>query len=411
PAEGQPSPGSRAPAGSRQPADVRPRVEGRTVVEIRPQVRARAPADGQQADEQAGDPEPDDHPADDELLPWERNRQPAPRGVNLDAALWQPAPAEPEAPPVASGSSGPAYRAASAPKPSGTPASGKSARPAAPSRSASARPRPPASSYSRRSAAARERLRQEREQESRRRRLRFATIGTLTLVSGIVIASIAFQHDGGGNASGGDHPAAKASTLAPGFGYGGPYAPVTLNADNSVTMAQSGVTQPVLDVYEDFQCSACRAFEKASGATIQQLAVEGKVKVVYYPFTVVGSQAQVASSIRAWAAAKCAPADAWASYHNLLYASQPASTTDGGFTVSLLLRLGKTAGITSPGFTQCVESQQYAVQDAPLSDQIVNSGVDSMLTLKLNGQAIEPSLSATQLRKVILSAASKKTTT
>jgi hypothetical protein len=33
-----------------------------------------------------------------------------------------------------------------------------------------------------------------------------------------------------------------------------------------------------------------------------------------------------------------------------------------------------------------------------------------MLTLKLNGQAIDSSLTAAQLRKVILSAASKKTT-
>lgn len=420
PAGGQPSPGSRAPAGSRQPAgsrlpaDVRPRVEGRTAVEVRPQARARASAESRQAAEQAGDPEPDAHPADEELLPWERDRQPAPRGIDLDAALWESAPAEPEpqTPRVTRFSISTAGRTAPAAKPSGPPAEGKPARPAESSGSGSARPRPPASSYSRRTAVARERLRQEREQESRRRRLRVATIGTMTLITAGVITGIAFQHDGGGGASGsgGSHPAAKASAQAPGFGYAGPYAPVTLNADNSVTMAQPGVTQPVLDIYEDFQCTACRAFEQASGATIQQLADQGKLKVVYYPFTVLGSQPQVASSIRAWAAAKCAPASLWARYHDQLYASQPTSTTDGGFTVSLLVRLGKTAGITSPGFTQCVESQQYAVQDAPLSDQIINSGVDSMLTLKLNGEAIDPGLSAAQLRKVILSASSKKAT-
>jgi protein-disulfide isomerase len=184
---------------------------------------------------------------------------------------------------------------------------------------------------------------------------------------------------------------------------------VTLNADNSVTMAQPGVTQPVLDVYEDFQCSACRTFERGSGAAIQRLADEGKVKVVYYPFTVLNSQ-QRASSIRAWAAAKCVPADIWARYHNSLYASQPAQTAVDGFAVSLLVQLGRNVGVTSPSFAQCVQSQQYALQDPPLSDEIMNRGVSSMLTLKLNGQVLDPRLTSSQLRQQIVSASSGRTT-
>jgi protein-disulfide isomerase len=184
---------------------------------------------------------------------------------------------------------------------------------------------------------------------------------------------------------------------------------VTLNADNSVTMAQPGVTQPVLYVYEDFQCSACRTFEESSGAAIQRLADEGKVRVVYYPFTVFGSQPQRNDSIRAWAAAKCVPANIWARYHDLLYASQPAQTAADGFAVSALVQLGRNAGITSPSFTQCVESQQYAAQDPPLSDQILNSGVSSMLTLKLNGQALNPNVTSSELRREIISASAGTT--
>jgi protein-disulfide isomerase len=168
-------------------------------------------------------------------------------------------------------------------------------------------------------------------------------------------------------------------------------------------MAQPGVTQPVLDVYEDFQCPECRTFEQGSGAAIQRLADEGKVKVVYYPFTVFDSQPQRANSIRAWAAAKCVPANLWARYHNSLYASQPIPTAASGFAVSLLLRLGRNAGITAQGFAQCVQSQQYAVQDPPLSDQIMNSGVSGMLTLKLNGELLDPNLKSSQLRRQIMS--------
>jgi protein-disulfide isomerase len=213
-----------------------------------------------------------------------------------------------------------------------------------------------------------------------------------------VITGVALQHGGG--------TGAKANPAQPGFGYPGPYAPVTLNADNSVTMAQPGVTQPVLDVYEDFQCSACRTFEQGSGAAIQRLADEGKVKVVYYPFTVLNSQPQRASSIRAWAAAKCVPADIWARYHNSLYASQPAQTAVDGFAVSLLVQLGRNVGVTSPSFAQCVQTQQYALQDPPLSDEIMNRGVSSMLTLKLNGQVLDPRLTSSQLRQQIVSASS-----
>jgi protein-disulfide isomerase len=219
-------------------------------------------------------------------------------------------------------------------------------------------------------------------------------------IAAAVVTGVALHHGGGSG---------KVNTARQGFGYPGPYAPVTLNADNSVTMAQAGVTQPVLDVYEDFQCSVCRSFEEGSGAAIQRLADEGKVKVVYYPFTIFDSQPQRASSIRAWAAARCVPAGIWARYHNLLYASQPTQTSASGFAVSLLVRLGKTAGATSRGFAQCVQSQQYAVQDPPLSDQIMNSGLSGMLTLKLNGQVLNPDLSSSQLRRQIVSASSQGT--
>jgi protein-disulfide isomerase len=181
------------------------------------------------------------------------------------------------------------------------------------------------------------------------------------------------------------------------------YAPVTLNADNSVTMARSGVAKPVLDVFEDFQCAECRTFELGNGRVIQQLAEQGKVKVVYHPFTVFSSQMQQASSVRAWAAAKCAPANRWVRYHNELYASQPTGTATSGFTTTLLVQLGRKAGITSPGFASCVRSQRYAAQNDPLSNQILNSGVNSAPVLMLNGRVLTLSPLSPRLRQHILS--------
>ena len=237
---------------------------------------------------------------------------------------------------------------------------------------------------------ARDRLRREREREARRRRrTRWSVVvaAVLVLVAGAVVGTVVLRHG---------HTPRK-------FGYAGPYAPVTLNVDNSVTMAQPGVTSPVIDVYEDFQCPECRAFENTNGGMIQRLADRGKVKVVYYPFTIFSGQPEQANSVRAWAAARCAPPSRWAKYHNALYANQPAETAVDGFSVGMLVRLGKKVGVTSPAFVQCVRSQEYAVQNAPLSDQIVNGGVSRMPTLTLNGHVLHISPTSPGLRKQILS--------
>jgi protein-disulfide isomerase len=247
---------------------------------------------------------------------------------------------------------------------------------------------------------ARDRIRIERERDARRRRrirVSLVSVGVLALAAGAAVIGVTSQH-GKRSAAAPVHPAP--------FGYTGPYAPVTLNADNSVTMARPGVTKPVLDVFEDFQCATCRTFERSDGALIQQLAYQGKVKVVYYPFTVFTTQPQLGDSVRAWAAARCVPPNRWAKYHNALYANQPTQTASSGFPVSQLVRLGRDAGITGPTFVQCVQSQQYAMLDAPVSDQIINAGLSSMPDLTLNGKVIGASLTPSALRKLILAPSS-----
>jgi len=368
-----------------------------------PMAPVAPPANVHRNGERPTDSEPVDHGANDELPAWEHDRQPRPQRAILDADMWQGAPAE-QAPKAVRVKVSTAPRAASIIR-GLTAALDPSAGPPDLGAPAAAREQQESHSYSQRTpgkprhptGSTRERLRMQRvQQKRRRRRFRLATVAAVTLIAASVTTSLALHHGGGTNV--------KVHAAAPGFGYSGPYAPVTLNADNSVTMAQPGVTQPIVDVYEDFLCSACSTFEKGSGAAIQRLADEGKVKVVYYPFTASGSQSRQASSIRAWAAAKCAPANLWARYHNSLYASQPAQTAASGFVVNLLVQLGRSAGITSTGFAQCVQSQQYAIEDLPLSDQIINSGVGNMLTIMLNGKVLNPGLTSSELSQQIISA-------
>jgi protein-disulfide isomerase len=304
-----------------------------------------------------------------------RDKRPLPE-ADLDAALWPtPSSQATETVPIDT---------IPGPQPTGETSRPDEPLPASPPAQATSKtPRMPA----------RERLRKERARRARRRRrIRVAAVGA-GVVALIAAATAYILVQGNGDSTG------KARSA-----YAGHFAPVTLNSDNSVTMAQPGVSKPVLDVYEDFQCAECRAFERSNGGVIQQLADQGKVRVIYHPFTIFGSQLQQANSIRAWAAAKCAPASLWVRYHNALYASQPADTTANGFQISLLVDLGRKVGIASPDFVQCVRSQKYAAQNPPLSNQIINSGVNGAPVLVLNGKVLNINPVSSRLRQQILSA-------
>lgn len=189
-----------------------------------------------------------------------------------------------------------------------------------------------------------------------------------------------------------DRAASKASAAAAAsatFVYHGPYAPITPAAGDSVTMAQPGVTKPVLNIYEDYQCSICDQFELTNGGPIEKLADQGRVKVVYHLFTIfLGSQPRQANSTRAWAAAKCVPAGSWVRYHDLLYENQPSETAVNGFPVTQLLALGRRIGLTSRAFIQCVTSQRYAAQIVPLSTLLNQHGINATPTVLLNGRSL-----------------------
>jgi protein-disulfide isomerase len=251
-------------------------------------------------------------------------------------------------------------------------------------------------------AAARERIRLERERATRRRQRNRVLIVVGSALGAIVIAVIAILVIRPGHSTG-----TSAGPVHNAY-YNGPFAPVTKNPDHSVANAQPGVKTPVLDIYEDFQCPICDTFEKANGATVQKLARQGQVRVIYHPFTIfLGEQPAQDNSVRAWAAAQCVPAGSWLRYHNLLYSNQPDERARNGFPVSLLLTLGRKIGLTSASFTHCVSAQTYAPQAVPVSEQIIKGGINSTPTVKLNGTTVSNTTlvqPGTALQKLILAA-------
>ncbi|GAA1984673.1 hypothetical protein GCM10009799_07570 [Nocardiopsis rhodophaea] len=139
--------------------------------------------------------------------------------------------------------------------------------------------------------------------------------------------------------------------------------PQTLQQDGSVVLAKDGAKAPVVSVYADFQCPACKQFETAVGSTLQQLAADGDAIVHYRPVSIFSQQpAPVSSnSLRAAAAARAA-ADygKYVEYNDVLFENQPAEGKPG-FSVDDLISWGKKVGIDDPAFGDRVKAENKVV--------------------------------------------------
>ncbi|GAA3154257.1 thioredoxin domain-containing protein [Planomonospora alba] len=245
--------------------------------------------------------------------------------------------------------------------------------------------------------SARDRIKAQREAERRQeQRKRVATIVTVAVVA------IAAVGAGWWFSAQSSKPEEATAALAP----------ISRAADGTVVMAKAGVDKPVVDVYEDFQCPACKALEETSAATLKNLAAEGKAKVVFHTVTIFPEQMNNgvtrANSVRAAAAARCVPAGpAWMAYHDKLFEEQPSETAEG-FKIDDLVAWGEEAGVTDPGFAECVTSQAKAAEHLAASDKTLEAaGIQGTPTLKINGTEVDNNVAFTpaELRQAILDAA------
>ncbi|MFB4316212.1 DsbA family protein [Actinomadura sp. 21ATH] len=248
--------------------------------------------------------------------------------------------------------------------------------------------------------SARERLAAERKRQAARakqRRLLGIVIGAVVAVALVVVVTVIVLDQRG-----------KRDQKA--VAYTGPQAPLSREADGSIVMAKQGVTAPVLEVFEDFQCPACKSMEEATGKTIKELAAEGKVKVVYRPFHLFGEQRDPikSNSFRSAAAALCVPADKWLSYHDALFKFQPREGS-AGFANEDLVAWGKDVGVTDPNFEKCVTDQQKKAQvDSMTKYALEERKVTGTPSVFLDGRKLENEVGDPDaLRKAVTDAAKK----
>jgi protein-disulfide isomerase len=136
-------------------------------------------------------------------------------------------------------------------------------------------------------------------------------------------------------------------------------------------------TGPVtVELYSDFLCPACRAFEADARDDLDKLLAEGRIQLVYRPVAILDRMSSNEYSSRSAAGAGCASdAGKLLDYAKVLFDNQPAEG-GAGHDDDELIRLAGTAGLTDPGFGECLRDGRYL----PWVGQVTGSMDDHQVT-------------------------------
>ncbi len=155
-------------------------------------------------------------------------------------------------------------------------------------------------------------------------------------------------------------------------------------------------TKPVVDIWEDFQCPVCGAFESANRTQLEALATAGKAKLVYHTWNFLDrNNANNAadtreSSSRAAIAAGCAQDQGkFLAMHDQIFENQPASEATG-WTDTQLEQFAKDAGVTDlDTFKTCLSDRTYTGFLTQVNSQADQLQVTGTPTFFVNGTMVD----------------------
>ena len=184
--------------------------------------------------------------------------------------------------------------------------------------------------------------RAESEAAERRRERTIRIVGglvVLLVVGGLLAVGFFAGRDDGSSSTAAPAPTADPNAASPAGvssdNYGVPYGTGWGSANEA--------TLPTLEIWEDFQCPACKQVEDASGDQVQALADEGLVKLLFRPATFLdaglaadneanGNPNSSARSTSAWGCA--VDAERTGEYHTASSTSSPPRRASGSPTSS-----------------------------------------------------------------------------
>jgi len=211
------------------------------------------------------------------------------------------------------------------------------------------------------------------------RQRRIAQVLGGLVILGLVVAIVVVVLGSGGD----DEPGVAKPT-------GEVVAPQNLTPSGAV-QAGDPAAPVTVEIYYDYMCPACGAFEAANGEELDRLLDEGVIQLALRPISFLdeASEGTKYSTRAANAFATVVDSDpdlAWA-FHQALYVDQPEEGTEGR-SDDEIAAVAEDAGVpadVASTFTDGTFDQWVASVTAEAFD----SGVSGTPTIKINGQVFE----------------------
>jgi protein-disulfide isomerase len=235
--------------------------------------------------------------------------------------------------------------------------------------------------------AARIRLREQREKEAKRAKVRRQLLVGGGVVALIVVAGgVAVAVSQMNKSSSSEWDAAKGKTLVQ-----------PANSDGTTIVVGDKNNKNNLDLYEDLRCPACAQFEQTEGADVLKGAKDGKYKITYHFGTFLDGNLGGTGSKNALAAVGAAvnvSLDAFEQYHTLLYSTAHHPAEDGPDVFAkdanmINLAQGVPALKNNAAFNKAVNAGTYDKWAMNSSDAFDAAKITSTPTAKLNGVAFK----------------------
>ncbi|MFW0792129.1 thioredoxin domain-containing protein [Gordonia sp. CPCC 205333] len=123
-------------------------------------------------------------------------------------------------------------------------------------------------------------------------------------------------------------------------------------ADNASLIVGSAEAGHTIDVFEDFMCPACGAFEKQSGESIVKAVEDGKLRVRFHMLNFLDSNSSSGNySSRSAGAAQCVAGgekpEVFLKFHSALFAQQPQEGGSSDLSNADLARIAGEQGASA----------------------------------------------------------------
>jgi protein-disulfide isomerase len=148
----------------------------------------------------------------------------------------------------------------------------------------------------------------------------------------------------------------------------------------------------VIEVFEDFQCSACKIFTESTEAELlaTDYIANGQVYYIVRQFPFEDNSSSIKASDQAANASMCANEQGrfW-DYHAMLYANQNTSSATA-YSDRRLIAFAEALGLEMGQFRSCFKDNTYAAEIQDDLDRATEYGVNGTPSVFVNGQRITP---------------------